>query len=223
MSIGVVATKCGMTRIFDAESGVSIPVTVASVQPNRVVQVKTLERDGYVAIQVTSGEVKPHRLSKAEAGHFAKANVIAGKGLTEFRGSAEECKNFTVGSEITADFFKVGQKIDVTGVTRGRGFTGAIKRHNFSSQRASHGNSISHNAPGSIGQNQSPGRVFPGKKMAGQFGNCQRTVQNLEVVRVDVEGHVILIKGGVPGAPGGKLVIYPAVKHMQSQSTVGGA
>lgn len=218
MSIGVVATKCGMTRIFDSENGISIPVTVAFVQPNRVVQVKTLDKDGYVAIQVTSGEVKPNRITKAEAGHFAKANVIAGKDLMEFRGAAEECKDFTVGSEITADFFKVGQKIDVTGVTRGRGFTGAITRHNFSSQRASHGNSLSHNAPGSIGQNQSPGRVFKGKKMAGQFGNCQRTVQNLEVVRIDLERHVLLIKGGVPGAPGGKLIIYPAIKH-NAQST----
>lgn len=218
MSIGVVATKCGMTRIFDPENGVSIPVTVASVLPNRVVQVKTLDNDGYIAIQVTSGEVKPNRVTKAEAGHFAKANVIAGKGLMEFRGNQEECNNFTVGSEIKADFFKVGQKIDVTGVTRGRGFTGPITRYNFSSQRASHGNSLSHNAPGSIGQNQSPGRVFKGKKMSGQYGNTQRTVQNLEVVRVDLERNVLLIRGGVPGAPGGKLIIYPAVKH-NAQST----
>jgi len=218
--IGVVATKCGMTRIFDAESGASIPVTVASVQPNRVVQVKTLENDGYIAIQVTGGEeVKPSRVTKAEAGHFAKANVVAGKDLMEFRASAEECKHYTVGSEIAADFFKAGQKIDVTGLTRGRGFTGCIVRHNFSSQRASHGNSLSHNAPGSIGQNQTPGRVFKGKKMAGQYGNTQRTIQNLEVVRVDLDRHVILIKGAVPGAPGGKLIIYPAVKH-NPQSTV---
>jgi large subunit ribosomal protein L3 len=219
MSIGVVAIKCGMTRVFDADSGASIPVTVASVEPNRVVQVKTLENDGYSAIQVTRGEVKPNRITKAEAGHFAKGNAIAGKGLMEFRATVEECKNFAVGAEIAADFFKVGQKIDVTGVTRGRGFTGPIKRYNFSSQRASHGNSLSHNAPGSIGQNQTPGRVFKGKKMAGQHGNSQRTVQNLEVVRVDLERHVILIKGGVPGAPGGKLIIYPAVKH-NPQSTV---
>lgn len=219
MSMGVVATKCGMTRIFDVESGASIPVTVAFVAPNRVVQIKTLENDGYSAIQVTSGEVKPHRMTKAEAGHFAKAKVVAGKGLIEFRGSVEECNAFTVGSEIKVDFFKAGQKIDVTGVSRGRGFTGCIVRHNFNSQRASHGNSLSHNTPGSIGQNQTPGRVFKGKKMAGQYGNTQRTVQNLEVVRVDLERNVILIKGGVPGAPGGKLIIYPAVKH-NAQSTV---
>lgn len=218
MPIGVVATKCGMTRIFDSENGVSIPVTVASVLPNRVAQVKTPEKDGYIAIQVTSGEVKPNRLTKALAGHFAKANVLAGKDVMEFRCAAEECKNFTVGSEIAADFFTVGQKIDVTGVTRGRGFTGTITRWNFSSQRASHGNSLSHNTPGSIGQNQTPGRVFKGKKMSGQYGNEQRTVQNLEVVRVDLERNVLLIKGGVPGAPGGKLVIYPAIKH-NAQST----
>lgn len=219
MSMGVVATKCGMTRIFDAESGSSIPVTVALVQPNRVVQVKTLEKHGYMAIQVTYGEVKPARITKPEAGHFAKANVVAGKGLMEFRALAEACEKFTVGTEIAADFFEVGQKIDVTGVTRGRGFAGCIARHNFSSQRASHGNSLSHNTPGSIGQNQTPGRVFKGKKMAGQYGNTQRTVQNLEVVRIDLARNVLLIKGGVPGAPGGKLIIYPAVKH-NVQSTV---
>jgi large subunit ribosomal protein L3 len=216
--IGVVATKCGMTRIFDAESGASIPVTVAIVEPNRIVQMKTLEKDGYIAIQVTRGEVKLSRVTKAEAGHFAKANVVAGKDLMEFRAQAEECKDLTVGSEIAADFFKVGQKIDVAGLTRGRGFAGCIVRHNFSSQRASHGNSLSHNTPGSIGQNQTPGRVFKGKKMAGQYGNTQRTIQNLEVVRIDLERNVLLIKGGVPGAPGGKLIIYPAVKH-NAQST----
>lgn len=211
--IGVVATKCGMTRIFDAENGVSIPVTVAIVEPNRIVQMKTLENDGYVAIQVTRGEVKPSRVTKAEAGHFAKANVVAGKDLMEFRVEPSACKDLTVGSEISADFFKVGQKVDVEGFSRGRGFTGCIVRHNFGSQRASHGNSLSHNTPGSIGQNQTPGRVFKGKKMAGQYGNTQRTVQNLEVVRIDLDRHVILIKGGVPGAPGGKLIIYPAIKQ----------
>jgi large subunit ribosomal protein L3 len=218
MSIGLVATKCGMTRIFDLESGASIPVTVAEILPNRVVQVKTLENDGYIAIQVTQGECKPHRLSKALAGHYAKANMLAGTDLWEFRLSADECKEMSVGAELTVELFKAGQEIDVAGVTRGRGFSGAIKRHNFRSQRASHGNSLSHNAPGSIGQNQSPGRVFKGKKMAGQYGNVRRTIQNLEVVRVDKERNVLLIKGAVPGAPGGKLIISPAVKQ-RSQST----
>jgi len=212
-SIGVVATKCGMTRVFDPESGASIPVTVAEVKPNRVVQQKNVEKDGYAAIQVTRGAVKLSRLTKPVAGHYAKANVLAGEGLCEFRSTEAECQNLTVGSEITAALFTVGQKIDVTGVTKGRGFSGAIRRHNFSSQRASHGNSLSHNAPGSIGQNQSPGRVFKGKKMAGQYGNCRRTIQNLEVVRVDVERNLLLIKGAVPGAPGGKIMIRPAVKH----------
>ncbi len=213
MTIGLVATKCGMTRIFDPENGASIPVTVAEVKPNRIVQIKNKEKEGYHAIQVTRGECKAARLSKALAGHYAKANVVAGQGLLEFRGTAEECQAKTVGDELTVELFKVGQKINVTGVSRGRGFTGAIRRHNFSSQRASHGNSLSHNAPGSIGQNQSPGRVFKGKKMAGQYGNCRRTVRNLEVVRVDVERNVLLIKGAVPGAPGGKLIIRPALKQ----------
>jgi large subunit ribosomal protein L3 len=218
MSIGLVATKCGMTRIFDLESGASIPVTVAEITPNRVVQVKTLENDGYIAIQVTRGECKPTRLSKPLAGHYAKANTVAGKGLWEFRLSADECKDISVGGELTVEHFVVGQMIDVAGVSRGRGFSGSIRRHNFRSQRASHGNSLSHNAPGSIGQNQSPGRVFKGKKMAGQYGNTRHTIQNLEVVRVDKERNVLLIKGAVPGAPGGQLIITPAVKQ-RSKST----
>ncbi len=218
MSIGLVATKCGMTRVFDPESGASIPVTVAEVKPNIVVQIKNQENEGYFAIQVTTGTCKVSRLSKPMKGHYAKANVIPGDGLWEFRGSEEECRNLTVGSELKADLFQVGQWVDVAGVTKGRGFTGAITRHNFSSQRESHGNSLSHNAPGSIGQNQSPGKVFKGKKMAGQFGNCQRTTQNLEVIRVDVERNLLLIKGAVPGAPGGKIIIHRAVKQI-SKST----
>ena len=218
MSIGLVATKCGMTRIFDLESGASIPVTVAEIMPNRVVQIKTLENDGYSAIQVTHGESKPHQLSKGLAGHYAKANVLTGTGLREFRLSPEECKDISVGSELTVELFKAGQQVDVAGITRGRGFSGPIRRHNFRSQRASHGNSLSHHAPGSIGQNQTPGRVFKGKKMAGQYGNVRCTIQNLEIVRVDKERNVLLIKGAVPGAPGGKLIISPAVKQ-RSQST----
>lgn len=217
MTMGLVATKCGMTRIFDPVSGSSIPVTVAEVKPNRIVQIKTLDNDGYFAIQVTSGECKASKLTKPLAGHFAKANVIPGKGLWEFRSTEEECSALSVGNEIKIDVFCVGQKVDVTGVTKGRGFTGCIKRHNFGSQRASHGNSLSHNAPGSIGQNQSPGRVFKGKKMAGQHGNANRTVQNLEIIRVDLERNVLLIKGAVPGAPSGTLIIYPSVKSSQSK------
>lgn len=213
MSIGVVAIKCGMTRVFDPESGASYPVTVAEVKPNRVVQVKTEAGEGYSAIQVTLGERKPSRLSKPLIGHFAKASVVAGLGLWEFRGTAEECQTYSVGSEITVALFKAGQKVDVSGTTKGRGFSGVIRRHNFSSQRASHGNSLSHNAPGSIGQNQSPGRVFKGKKMSGHYGDCRRTIQNLEIIRVDLERNVLLIKGAVPGAPGGKLIIRNAVKQ----------
>ena len=217
MSIGVIATKCGMTRIFDTESGASIPVTVALVQPNRVVQLKTLEKDGYTAIQVTHGEVKQNRLTKASAGHFAKAKVVPGKDLMEFRADSTTCAGFDVGSEIKVDFFKVGQKVDVTGTTKGRGFSGVIRRHNFSSQRASHGNSLSHNAPGSIGQNQSPGRVFKGKKMCGHLGNAQRTVMSQQIVRVDSERNLILVKGAIPGAPGGEVFIRHAVKVQQKE------
>lgn len=218
MPVGLIAVKCGMTRIFDAENGSSIPVSVLEIKPNRVVQIKTAERDGYDAIQLTSGECKSSRLTKPLAGHYAKAQVIAGTGLCEFKGSLEELQGITVGSELTVELFKVGQKVDVIGVTKGRGFTGAITRHNFSSQRASHGNSLSHNAPGSIGQNQSPGRVFKGKKMAGQYGNCRRTIQNLEVIRVDLDRNVLLVKGAIPGAPGGKVIVRPAVKQ-NSKST----
>jgi len=218
MSIGLIAIKCGMTRIFDLETGASIPVTVAEVKPNKIVQIKTLDNDGYVAIQVTQGEAKLNRLTKGLAGHYAKANVVPGKGLWEFRVTKEESESMAVGGELAVELFTVGQKIDVAGLTKGRGFTGTITRHNFRSQRASHGNSLSHNVPGSIGQNQTPGRVFKGKKMAGQYGNTRQMIQNLEVVRVDKERNVLLIKGGVPGAPGGKLMICPSVKQ-KSKST----
>lgn len=213
-TIGLVARKCGMTRLF--VSNQSIPVTVVEVKPNRITQIKTLEKEGYCAVQVTRGEQKASRLTKPAAGHFAKANVLPGTGLWEFRVPAEDLAKLSIGDEITVAIFKAGQKVDVSGTTKGRGFTGAIQRHNFSSQRQSHGNSLSHNAPGSIGQNQSPGRVFKGKKMAGQYGNEQQTIQNLEIVRVDLERNVLLIKGAVPGAPGGELFIYPAVKQAKS-------
>lgn len=212
MSIGLVAQKCGMTRIFNADEGSSIPVTVVLVEPNRVTQQKTLEKDGYSAIQVTKGSRKPQRMTKPEIGHFAKAGVEPGLGLWEFRTTPEELSKYTVGSEIKVDLFQPGQKVDVTGTTKGRGFTGVIVRHNFSSQRATHGNSLSHNAPGSIGQNQSPGRVFKGKKMAGQYGNTRQTIQNLKIIRVDAERNLLLIQGAIPGAPYGDVIIRPAVK-----------
>lgn len=212
MSIGLIGRKCGMTRIF-TEAGDSIPVSVV-VACNWVVQLKTVENDGYDAIQVSGGEErKASRVTKPLLGHYAKANVQTGEKLLEFRDSAEVIQSFKVGQELTVDRFEIGQKVDVTGITRGRGFAGCIRRHNFSSQRATHGNSVSHNTPGSIGQNQTPGRVFPGKKMAGHYGNDRRTVQNLEIIRIDLERHVLLIKGAVPGAPDGDLIICPAVKH----------
>lgn len=219
MSIGLVARKCGMTRVFSAEEGISIPVTVLEVTPNRITQMKTKERDGYTAVQVTKGEVRASRLSKPLSGHFAKANVMAGQGLWEFRINDKDSAAYAVGNELTVSIFKDGQMVDVAGITKGRGFTGVIARHNFKSQRASHGNSLSHNAPGSIGQNQSPGRVFKGKKMAGHYGNTRQTIQNLQVIRVDLERNLLLIKGAVPGAPGGTVIVTPAVK-IHTKSTV---
>lgn len=206
---GLVGRKCGMTRIF-TEDGVSIPVTVVEVEPNRVTQVKSLENDGYSAVQVTVGVRRPSRVTKAAAGHFAKANVGAGRGLWELALSGAEAP--AVGSELTVSLFSDGQMVDVTGQSRGKGFQGVIKRWNFSMQDATHGNSLSHRAPGSIGQNQSPGRVFKGKKMAGHMGDEQVTVQNLQVVRVDAERNLLLIRGAVPGAPGGDVLVRPAVK-----------
>jgi large subunit ribosomal protein L3 len=212
MSIGVVARKCGMTQIF-TQDGNAIPVTVVEVEPNRISQVKTLEKDGYPAIQVTTGSRRASRVNKPTAGHLAKASVVAGRGYWEFRLPAEEVGKVQVGQEIKLDTFTIGQKIDVTGTTRGKGFAGVIKRHHFSSQDASHGNSLSHRAPGSIGQNQSPGRVFKGKRMAGHLGNVRRTAQNLEVAAIDTQRNLLLIKGAVPGAPGANVLVRPAVKQ----------
>ena len=210
MAIGLVGRKCGMTRVF-AESGEAIPVTVVHIEPNTITQIKTEATDGYNAIQVTTGIRKRSRVNKPAAGHFAKAKVEPGLGLWEFRvdNISEE---LTVGAEIKVDHFEAGQIVDVTGISKGKGFAGGVKRHNFAMQDATHGNSLSHRAPGSIGQNQTPGRVFKGKKMAGQMGNVRKTVQTLEVVRIDVERNVLLVKGGVPGAPGGMLILKPAVK-----------
>jgi large subunit ribosomal protein L3 len=206
---GLVGRKCGMTRIF-TEDGVSIPVTVVEVEPNRVTQIKSLENDGYAAVQVTVGVRRSSRVTKAAAGHFAKANVGAGRGLWELALNGADVPE--LGSELTVAAFSDGQMVDVTGQSRGKGFQGVIKRWNFSMQDATHGNSLSHRAPGSIGQNQSPGRVFKGKKMAGHMGAEQVTVQNLQVVRVDAERNLLLIRGAVPGAPGGDVLVRPAVK-----------
>ena len=211
MAIGLVGRKVGMTRIF-TEDGTSIPVTVIEATPNRVTQLRTEESDGYRALQVTAGTKKANRINKAEAGHFAKAGVEAGRTLVEFRLEENEGADIEVGSEITVEIFNDTKKIDVTGTSKGKGFQGAIKRWNFSSQRMTHGNSLSHRAPGSIGQNQSPGKVFKGKKMAGQLGNKQVTTQSLEVVRIDVENSLILVKGAVPGATGNDVIVKPAVK-----------
>lgn len=211
MTIGVIGRKVGMTRVFTDE-GASQPVTVIEVEPNRIAQLKTLESDGYRAVQVTTGTRKANRLTKPEAGHFAKAGVEAGRGLWEFRLADGEGEELAVTGEIKVDIFEAGQKVDVTGTSIGKGFAGVIKRHNFSTQDATHGNSLSHRAPGSIGQNQTPGRVFKGKRMAGQMGNVKRTAQNLEVVRVDAERNLLLVKGAVPGSKGGSVIVKPAVK-----------
>ena len=212
MAIGLVGRKAGMTRVF-TEDGVSIPVTVIEVEPNRVTQVKSMASDGYCALQVTTGTRRADRLTKPEAGHFAKAGVEAGRSLWEFRLGDGEGEDIAVGAELKVEaVFQPGQLVDVTGTTIGKGFAGTIKRHHFKSQRASHGNSLSHRAPGSIGQNQSPGRVFKGKRMAGRMGGARRSIQNLEVVRVDAERNLLLVKGAVPGAKGGDLIVRPAVK-----------
>ena len=211
MTMGLVGRKCGMTRVF-TDDGVSIPVTVIEAQPNRITQVKTVETDGYRALQVAAGSRKASRVSKPAAGHFAAAKVEAGDLLTEFRLADSDKADFEIGAEIGVDLFAEGQKVDVIGTSIGKGFAGTVKRHNFSMQDATHGNSLAHRAPGSIGQNQTPGRVFKGKKMSGQMGNVRRTVQNLEVVRVDAERNVLLIKGAVPGHAGGKVIVRPAIK-----------
>ncbi len=210
MAIGLVGRKSGMTRVF-TEDGASIPVTVVEVSPNRVTQIKELETDGYRAIQVTTGNRKASKVSKSEAGHFAKAGVEAGNNLSEFRlEAADEAPE--VGAELTVERFEAGQIVDVTGKSKGKGFQGGVKRWNFAMQDATHGNSISHRAPGSIGQCQTPGRVFKGKKMAGHMGAEQVTTQGLEIVRVDAERNLLLIKGAVPGAPGGDVVVRPTIK-----------
>jgi large subunit ribosomal protein L3 len=211
MTTGLVGRKCGMTRVF-TEEGVSIPVTVIEAQPNQITQVKTVETDGYRALQVSAGHRKPSHVSKPQAGHFAQAKVEAGDLITEFRlGDADEGE-FETGGELKVDLFEEGQKVDVIGTSIGKGFAGTVKRHNFRTQDATHGNSLAHRAPGSIGQNQTLGRVFKGKKMSGHMGNVRRTVQNLEVVRVDAERNLLLIKGAVPGHKGGRVIVRPAIK-----------
>ena len=212
MSIGLVGRKCGMSRIF-TEDGRSVPVTLIEATPNRVTQVKSDDTDGYAAVQVTVGAKRPNLLSKAAKGHFAKANVEPGRGLWEFRVAAADVASYAVGSEIKLDdVFKIGQSVDVAGVSKGKGFQGTIKRHHFKMGDATHGNSLSHRAPGSIGQRQTPGRVFPGKRMSGQMGNVHRSAQGLEVMQIDSERHVIAIKGAVPGATGGNVIIRPTSK-----------
>ena len=211
MSLGLVGRKVGMTRIF-AEDGASIPVTVLDVSNNRVAQIKTPETDGYAAVQVAFGQRRASRMTKALSGHLAKAGVESSRVLKEFTVAADALDGFKPGDAIAATIFEAGQKVDITGVTIGKGFAGGIKRHHFSSNRASHGNSVSHNAPGSIGMAQDPGRVFPGKRMAGHLGDVQRTAQNLEVVRVDAERQLLLVKGAVPGSRGSDVIVRPAVK-----------
>ncbi len=212
MALGVVGRKLGMTRVFD-DAGQSLPVTVIEVAKNRITAKKSVESDGYDSIQVTTGDKKVSRLSKAQAGHFAKAGVGAGRGLWEFRLEGEEGAELQVGGEIGLELFEVEQIVDVTGTSIGKGFAGGVKRHNFQMQDATHGNSVSHRAPGSIGQNQTPGRVFKGKKMAGHMGAVRRTTQNLRVIRIDAERDVILVRGAVPGPDGGDVIIKPAVKQ----------
>ena len=217
MALGVVGRKLGMTRVFD-DAGQSLPVTVIEVAKNRITAKKSVESDGYDSIQVTTGDKKASHLSKAQAGHFAKAGVGAGRGLWEFRLEGEEGSELQVGGEIGLEMFEAEQKVDVTGTSIGKGFQGGVKRHNFQMQDATHGNSVSHRAPGSIGQNQTPGRVFKGKKMAGHMGAVRRTTQNLRVVRIDAERDVILVRGAVPGPDGGDVIIKPAVKQKNKKA-----
>ena len=211
MSLGLVGRKIGMTRLF-TDDGDAVPVTVVDVSNNRVTQIKTPETDGYAAVQVAFGKRRASRVSKPAAGHFAKAGVEAGHVLSEFRVEPDQLANFKVGGQIGVDIFKVGQLVDVTGTTVGKGFAGVIKRHHFSSNRASHGTSRSHNSAGSLGMAQDPGRVFPGKRMAGHLGSVKRTAQKLQIVRIDAERQLLLIKGAVPGSEGGGLVVHPSVK-----------
>ena len=212
MTIGVIGRKAGMTRVF-TEEGVTVPVTVIEVQPNRISQIKGEESDGYRAVQVAAGSRKASRVTKPMAGHYAKAGVEAGSKVGEFRLAEGEGTDLEIGREITVAIFTAGQKVDVRGVTKGRGFSGVVRRHHFRTQDATHGNSVSHRVHGSIGQNQTPGRVFKGKKMAGHLGHVQRCQQSLEVVRVDTERNLLLVRGGVPGPTGGHLIVVPSVKH----------
>ena len=211
MPIGLVGRKCGMTGVF-AKTGASIPVTVVEVMPNRVTQIKTADIDGYCAIQVTHGKRSSARVNKAIRGHCAKSGVEVGDVIREFRVTADELAKAKIGGELNVSIFKEGQSVDVRGLTRGKGFSGTVKRHNFRTQDATHGNSLSHRAPGSIGQCQTPGRVWKGKKMAGHMGNTYCTVQNQEIVRVDAERHLLLIRGALPGAPGSKVIITESTK-----------
>lgn len=211
MTLGLVGRKVGMTRVFTDQGG-SIPVTVLELTANRVTQIKSEATDGYNAVQVTFGQKKANRVNKAEAGHFAKAGVEAGRGLVEFAVSADKAAELKAGDEVTVALFEAGQLVDVTGTSKGKGFSGTIKRHNFGAQRTSHGNSRSHRVPGSIGMAQDPGRVFPGKRMAGQYGNTKATVQHLEIVRVDVERNLLLVKGAVPGAVNSNVIVRHSVK-----------
>jgi large subunit ribosomal protein L3 len=211
MAIGLIGRKCGMTRVF-TDAGESVPVTVVEVLPNRVTQVKSVETDGYRAVQVTFGTRRPQLLSKSSQGHFAKANVEPGRGLIEFRLVGKDHEDLKLGSELKVDLFAEGQAVDVTGVTIGKGYAGVQKRHNFAGGMASHGNSLSHRAPGSIGQRQTPGRVFLGKRMSGHMGAIRRTTENLKVVEVDAERNLLLIRGAVPGAEGGNVIVRPSLK-----------
>lgn len=213
MSIGLVGRKCGMTRIF-CEDGASVPVTVLHIDSNRVIQVKSVENDGYRAIQVAAGDVKSSKVNKAMAGHYAAANVTAGRGLWEFRLNDNEGVELSAGSELSVSFFEAGQVVDVSGTSIGKGFAGTVKRYNFRTQDATHGNSRSHRVPGSYGMNQTPGRVFKGKKMCGHMGAVKTTVQNLTIHSIDVERNLILVRGAVPGAKGGDVLITPAVKML---------
>jgi len=211
MAIGLVGRKTGMSRVF-TDDGVSVPVTIIQALPNRVTRIKTEDSDGYTALQVTTGAVKPSRVSKAIAGQYAAAKAEPGEGLFEFRATAEELADIEAGSELTVERFEAGQVVDVTGTSIGKGYAGTVKRHHFATQDNTHGNSLAHRAPGSIGQNQTPGRVFKGKKMSGHMGNVKRTQQGLEVVKVDAERNLIAVKGSVPGHAGGRLIVKPTVK-----------
>lgn len=217
MVMGLIGRKCGMTRIFN-DDGVSVPVTVIEVEPNRITQIKSADVDGYCAIQVTTGSQKASRISKPMIGHYAKAKVSPGRGCWEFRVEAVDQARFKLGADISpSDIFTEGQFVDVTSTSKGKGFAGVIKRHNFAMQDATHGNSLSHRAHGSTGQNQSPGKVFKGKKMAGQMGNVRCTVQNQQLIRVDAERNILLVKGTVPGAPGGNVIVRTAIKKEETK------